>query len=143
VTRRPGRLLSVIALVSTLAWASVSSAQSAAPAVNSGLLADPSQPIASLKDSTGSAYIPLDSWIYPAVLRLYSLGYVPTAYIGLRPWTRKTVLQMLRYSQEDILDGTGNEEAQEIFERVYEELKPDVPELQGGRGVFALDSMYV
>src|SRR6185437_15335029 len=47
------------------------------------------------------------------------------------------------YSQEDILDGIGNEEAQEIFERVYEELKPDVPALENGGGTFSLDSIYV
>ena len=30
----------------------------------------------------GSPYIPVDSWIYPAVLRLYSLGYVDHVYLG-------------------------------------------------------------
>jgi hypothetical protein len=113
-----------------------------AAAWNSSLLADPSQPIPQLADSTGSTYIPLDSWIYPAVTRLYSLGYVPTAFIGMRPWTRKIVLLMLRYSQEDILDGAGDEEAQEIFERVYQELKPDIPELEGGLGTISPDSFY-
>ena len=43
----------------------------------------------------GSPYIPVDSWVYPAVLRLYSLGYVDTVYLGLRPWTRANLSHML------------------------------------------------
>src|SRR5208337_3458233 len=43
----------------------------------------------------GSPYIPVDSWVYPAMLRLYSLGYVDTVFIGLRPWTRASVMHML------------------------------------------------
>ena len=43
----------------------------------------------------GSTYIPLDSWINQAVLRLYSLGYVDTAFLGIRPWTRLSVEHML------------------------------------------------
>ena len=36
----------------------------------------------------GSPYIPVDSWVYPAMMRLYSIGYVNMVYLGLRPWTR-------------------------------------------------------
>ncbi|MGO8759768.1 MAG: hypothetical protein ACLQG3_16745, partial [Terracidiphilus sp.] len=43
----------------------------------------------------GSPYIPVDSWLYAAVLRLYSLGYVDAAYVGLRPWTRASLMHML------------------------------------------------
>src|SRR6185437_11292339 len=43
----------------------------------------------------GSPYIPVDSWVYPAVLRLYSLGYVDTVYLGLRPWTRISLSHIL------------------------------------------------
>ncbi|MGH9645873.1 MAG: hypothetical protein ACRD4E_03565, partial [Bryobacteraceae bacterium] len=31
-------------------------------------------------DPLGSAYIPVDSWIYPAMVRLYSMGYLDTMY---------------------------------------------------------------
>ncbi len=43
----------------------------------------------------GSPYIPVDSWVYPAMLRLYSLGYVDTVYLDLRPWTRASMMHML------------------------------------------------
>jgi len=37
----------------------------------------------------GSPYVPLDSWIYPALERLGAMGYIPTQMTGLRPWTRR------------------------------------------------------
>src|SRR5271165_3787749 len=43
----------------------------------------------------GSPYIPLDSWMYPSLTRLYSLGYLDLAFLGLRPWTRSSVIHML------------------------------------------------
>jgi hypothetical protein len=42
-----------------------------------------------------SPFIPVDSWVYPAVLRLYSLGFVDNVYLGMRPWTRSSVENML------------------------------------------------
>ncbi len=36
----------------------------------------------------GSPCVPLDSWVYPAVEKLASLGYIKTAFFGLKPWTR-------------------------------------------------------
>ena len=46
-------------------------------------------------NSAGSTYIELDSWIYPAVERLAALGIVRSAFLGIRPWTRTAVAQML------------------------------------------------
>ena len=42
-----------------------------------------------------STYVPLDSWIYPAMERLVARGYINTAFIGLRPWTRMACAHML------------------------------------------------
>src|SRR5260370_16624760 len=38
----------------------------------------------------GSTYVPIDSWIYPALDRLQALGYINYSYGGLRPWTPST-----------------------------------------------------
>jgi len=46
-------------------------------------------------NSAGSTYIELDSWIYPAVERLAALGIIRSAFLGIRPWTRTAVAQML------------------------------------------------
>ena len=37
---------------------------------------------------SGSSYVPMDHWIYPALDRLAALGYIPSQISGLRPWTR-------------------------------------------------------
>ncbi len=43
--------------------------------------------LGSRHDTLGSAYIPVDSIVYPMALRLYSMGYLDTAFINMRPWT--------------------------------------------------------
>jgi hypothetical protein len=80
--------------------------------------------------TAGSSYIPVDSWIYSAALRLYYLGYLPTAYIGLRPWTRASLAHMLALSQESLQSTTVPGEAIEINARLRREL---APELAGDR----------
>jgi hypothetical protein len=78
---------------------------------------------------SGSVYISMDSWIYPAMERLYSLGYIDTAFLGLRPWTRLSCLHMLEESQAKIfdesVDSPGNSEARQIFNDLGRELSDD------------------
>ncbi len=89
------------------------------------------QEVAEASASTaGSSYIPVDSWIYSAALRLYYLGYLPTAYLGLRPWTRASLAHMLELSQESLQSTTAPAEAIEINARLRREL---APELAGDR----------
>jgi hypothetical protein len=40
------------------------------------------------RSQLGSPYVPLDSWIYPALKRLAALGYIQSQFAGLEPWTR-------------------------------------------------------
>jgi hypothetical protein len=80
-----------------------------------------------VRDGQGSTYIPMDSWIYPAMDRLHSLGYTDAGFLGLRPWTRLSVFHMLENSKkprED--DGSGNEEALRIYHAVMDEVGPDL-----------------
>jgi hypothetical protein len=101
------------------------------------LLAQTGEPIPSHQDvaaasssTAGSAYIPVDSWIYSAALRLYYLGYLPTAYLGLRPWTRASLAHMLTLSQESLQETYAPAEAIEINAALRKEL---APELAGDR----------
>ena len=80
--------------------------------------------------TAGSAYIPVDSWIYSAALRLYYLGYLPTAYLDMRPWTRASLAHMLSLSQESLHSTYAPAEAVEINARLREVL---APELAGDR----------
>ena len=78
----------------------------------------------------GSPYIPVDSWIYSAALRLYELGYLPTLYIGLRPYTRVSLAHALELSEPalaaDELNRGDTDEAVEIFARLRKELAPEL-----------------
>lgn len=38
---------------------------------------------------SGSPGVPLDSWVYPAIDRLTTLGFVEAPFFGERPWTRR------------------------------------------------------
>jgi hypothetical protein len=74
-----------------------------------------------------SPYIPVDSWIYPAVLRLYSMGYLHTVFLGERPWTRASVSHMLDETGPIIDDADQyNEptapEARDIYNTLLSEL---------------------
>ena len=93
-------------------------------------------------DRDGSTYIPVDSWIYPAMMRLYSLGYADTMFLAMRPWTRRSVLHMLQRSQDDILNEDSTE-AQEILASMLKELRDEQPDNREPRGaVFGLYSGY-
>jgi hypothetical protein len=73
----------------------------------------------------GSPYIPVDSWVYPAVLRLYSLGFVDTVYLGMRPWTRSSVSNLLDEVGSRIEDydaGPATDEAARIYTALTREL---------------------
>ncbi|MDQ2833591.1 MAG: hypothetical protein M3Y50_07560 [Acidobacteriota bacterium] len=87
------------------------------------------QVVETARGTLGSPYIALDSWICPAVARLHDLGYLPTAYMGMRPFTRISLDHMLQISKPDVktdaeLYGT-NDEAVEIFARLNQELQPE------------------
>jgi hypothetical protein len=74
----------------------------------------------------GSTYVPMDSWIYPALDRLHSLGYLDSAFLGIRPWTRLSIAHMLEQSADRIDTDTGNDEAKNIYLAVLEEVQPDI-----------------
>jgi hypothetical protein len=77
-------------------------------------------------DTQGSTYVPMDSWIYPALDRLHGLGYLDTAFLGLRPWTRLSIAHMLEFSADAIESDAANDEARGIYLAVLREVKPDM-----------------
>lgn len=77
----------------------------------------------------GSPYITVDSWIYPSIMRLYSLGFIDHAFFGMRPWTRSSVARMLEDisdRMQDAGDDAVSEEARDIFKALQHELSPDL-----------------
>jgi hypothetical protein len=83
----------------------IAAEQPAAPEGSGQSERDSSRSVAVCEASTlGSPYIPVDSWVYPAVLRLYSLGYIDHVYLGMRPWTRASLSNMLQDIDAQIED---------------------------------------
>ena len=94
-------------------------------------------------DTHGSAYVPLDSWVYPALDRLHALGYVDSAFLGMRPWTRLSIAHMLERSAERIESNTNNDEARSIYAALVKEFAPDIERSMNGASPHAeLESVY-
>ncbi len=93
------------------------------------------------ENSSGSAYIPSDSWVYPAMSRLYSLGYVDTIFLSMRPWTRLGVVHALLASHDSIMQGPN--EAKEILASLERELYIEMqPEGRDRGTVYGFQSLY-
>ena len=94
----------------------------------------------------GSPYIPVDSWVYPAVLRLYSLGFLDHVFLGMRPWTRASVTRMLEDAGGHIQDaeaGPATDQAQELYDALADELRYDMAGPCGTlRGNTRVESVY-
>jgi hypothetical protein len=66
-------------------------------------------------------YVPMDSWLYPALARLHSLGYLDTAFLGVRPWTRRSITRMLdQVDEQEVLE--AGSQAAEIVASVRREM---------------------
>src|SRR6266478_1292533 len=50
----------------------------------------------------GSPYVPLDSWIYPALDRLAGLGLIDSAFTGMKPWTRNECVRLLQEASDPV-----------------------------------------
>jgi len=74
----------------------------------------------------GSTFVPVDSWIYPALDRLHALGYLDSAFLGLRPWTRLSIAHMLQLSSDQIESDANDDEARAIYSALLREVKPDL-----------------
>ncbi len=97
-------------------------------------------------DTLGSTYIPVDSWVYPAMMRLYSMGYLDTMYLSTRPYTRRSALHILQKSEDAILS-SEDEEAQDILATLLNELTDEGVTSQALSGakrgtVYGLASVY-
>lgn len=95
-------------------------------------------------DNMGSPYVPLDSWVYPAFDRLIALGYVQSAYLGIRPWTRMECARLLedageKLSNEDSSDANGHQ----IYSDLSAEFAVETSRRDGAANVgAAVDSIY-
>lgn len=114
-------MLSILLTVGSLSGLAQSDTPSAA--------ATAVHPVCALSN-TDTAFVPVDSWVYPAMLRLYSLGYLHSVFIGERPWTRASIGTMLGEVTLSI-DETRNydnptlDEAEKTYDALVREIKYD------------------
>lgn len=102
----------------------------------------PSEDPLGASDPLGSTYIPVDSFVYPLVLRLYSLGYADTAFIAMRPFTRRSLLHIINAAQDKIMAG-GNDEAEGILAALQDYLAAETPAPGRERAlVYGADTVY-
>ena len=50
--------------------------------------------------SLGTTFVPLNSWIYPALKRLIALGYIQSEFMDMQPWTRQECARMVEEAGE-------------------------------------------
>jgi membrane-associated phospholipid phosphatase len=92
----------------------------------------------------GSPYVPLESWVYPALERLGAMGYVKTASLGIRPWTRLACARLVAEAGEYQVDTDGPPEAQQMYEALTEEFSHEFGLMSGDRNLHAeLESVYM
>ncbi len=107
-----------------------------------------SSPLGCDSSTRGSAYIPVDSWVYPAVWRLYAMGYASDVYLGMRPWTRASVIQMLIETSSQIQDADmyGDStagEAEDLYKALMRELHLDIQgPCSNTKGQATIESSY-
>jgi membrane-associated phospholipid phosphatase len=94
--------------------------------------------------NVGSPAVPPDSWVYPLFERLAALGYIRSAYLGMRPWTRMECARLLDEAGERIrYDGVGDGDAEKIYFALLDEFRDDVEHMNGAANVgITLDSVY-
>src|SRR6202158_1822014 len=91
----------------------------------------------------GSPYVPLDSWMYPALDRLAGLGLIDSGFAGMRPWTRRECMRQLSEA-EGKLTAEENNEARKLVDALQREFHPESEALGDGddRGTLRLESVY-
>jgi hypothetical protein len=140
-------LAAALVLVQILAQPPASAEQPGAAEGAAQMRSDPGRPEPVCEPSLlDSPYIPVDSWVYPAIFRLYGLGYIDTVFLGMRPYTRSSVERMLEEAGariEDADPGPAADEAQGIYEALNREVRPDVSGPCGRlKGDTRVDSIY-
>jgi hypothetical protein len=84
-------------------------------------------------------YVPVDNWVYPALERLDGMGYLNTGFLGMRPWTRRSIQHML-----DDIDEDGAIQQDTAAKQVLTSLEQEFGAEDGDRDAlsYACESMY-
>jgi len=87
----------------------------------------------------GSPYVPLDSWIYPAFDRLAGMGLVDSAFVAMRPWTRRECARLVAEAGDRI--SLSDSPAGDIYRQLKAEFTPEL-DPASGEPEARLESVY-
>lgn len=91
----------------------------------------------------GSSYVPLDSWVYPALERLTALGYIRSASLSIRPWTRLECARLLAEAADSAENTEAPAEIQQLYASLSAELGYESELMNGERNLNAqFESAY-
>lgn len=152
VCKRPGIAFAISSAILLAGFSSFNPAPLVAETPESGesaSQADASRPVPVCEPSVlDSPYIPVDSWVYQAVFRLYGMGYVDDVFLNMRPWTRASLDHMLEQAGARIDDAQDTpdptlDQAEEIYKALDRELHPDTSgPCRNLKGTARIESIY-
>ena len=93
--------------------------------------------------NSGSPYVPMDSWIYPALDRLIGFGLIDSGFLSLRPWTRTECARLV--AEADELDGSDRaaDETTRLLTTLRREFRDELTESGAGSAPkFRMESIY-
>jgi hypothetical protein len=100
----------------------------------------------SRNSSLGTTFVPLSSWIYPALKRLISLGYVQSQFMDLEPWSRLECAKMVQEAGERITAAPNvTDEVSGLYTVLLREFATDTERIGGSTsqdGSARLESLY-
>ena len=96
------------------------------------------------RQSMGSTFVPLDSWVYPVLEKLAALGYVTTSMAGMQPWTRMECARLTEEADENLQqDPDPSARAADLQASLQREFSYEENLLSGGRNFTAnVESIY-
>lgn len=94
--------------------------------------------------SFGSPFVPLDSWIYPALERLAAMGFLKSEFEGLKPWTRLECVGLFQEAEMNVQDRAPDFlEANKIVNDLREEFAPELHSIEDGvNSTSRVESVY-
>jgi membrane-associated phospholipid phosphatase len=91
----------------------------------------------------GSPYVPLDSWVYPALDRLTALGFIHTGFADMRPWTRMECARQIEEASNLMAGEEAPAVATRLYDSLHEEFEQEISLLKGGTNAeVRLESAY-
>jgi hypothetical protein len=99
-------------------------------------------------ENLGSPYVPLGSWVYPAIERLAALRYISSDFRGMRPWTRTECARLTDEAGEQMKEKILSErmpsdEAAKLQKALESEFAEELNGSGGGRNrSLKVESVY-